>query len=250
MPTFEEAYYKIENKDIGIEDYIDDLHYEKLYCPECLTAPLHIVRKQYVRPYYASNSKQEHLEDCQHYEDYIANKKLNKLIESNNSEDKDRLEFLINNNLRGAINLLINEEVSENNTAGNSIKRTPTNQLKISSNEYKYDRIPRVSINRLLGKKEEFIDNYLIIWGIANIESKDYERMNSTTGKKFKIKKLIFRVKENFKFSIQLSENQIKHYKELPQNSMNKGFAVFGLVKSNNGFLELKILTTEHLQYL
>ncbi|GEN72163.1 hypothetical protein [Chryseobacterium lathyri] len=250
MPTFEEAYYKIEKKNVEIKDYIDKIHYEKIYCPECLTAPLHIVRKQNVFPYYASNSKQAHLEDCQHYEDYITKKNLNKLIESKNNEDEKRLKFLINNNLQGAINLLIKNEIIENVTVENSIKKTSTNQLKISSNEYKYDRIPRVSINRLLGKKEEFIDNYLIIWGIANIESKDYERMNSTTGKKFKIKKLIFRVKENFKFSIQLSENQIKHYKELPQNSMNKGFAVFGLIKSNNGFLELKILTTEHLQYL
>lgn len=250
MPTFEEAYYKIENKNIEIKDYVDKIHYEKIYCPECLTAPLHIVRKQNVFPYYASNSKQEHLEDCQHYEDYITKKNLNKLIESKNNEDEKRLEFLIDNNLQRAINLLIREETKRNNTVESFISNTTRNQLKASLNEYKYESIPRVSINRLLSKNGEFIDNYIIIWGNANVESKDYDRINSTTGKKFKIKKLIFRVKGNFKFSIQLSENQIKHYKNLPQNSMNNGFAVFGLVKSNKGFLELKILTTEHLQYL
>jgi len=244
MAKFEEAYFKIEDKSLSIEKYLDKIHYGKLYCPECFTAPLHIVRKQETAPYYASNSKQEHLEDCQHYEDFIANKRLNKFIDSKEVEDRERLDFLIKNNLQGAINLLIKKEIMQKESL---IKNDKNRDLKTAlitpSSKYKRESIPRVNIKRLFSKKEEYLDNYIIIWGSADIQSK-------IVNSKFKSTMLIFRVKEKFRFSIKLTETQINFYKELPNNPMNKGFAVFGLLRENNNFLELKLLTTKHLQYL
>lgn len=255
MPKFKEAYFKAENKNISIEEYIDKLHYERIYCPECLTAPLHIVRKQKRPPYYASNSKQEHLEDCQHYEDYIPNRSISKLIKSDEVEDRERLNFLIKNNLQGAINLLIKKEEKENNIVQfRDNKHSNTSQVA-SSNKYKKESIPRVSINRLFGKKEECLDNYVIIWGNADIETKEKELVNSNTKEKFTVKQLVFRVKNKFRFSISISGNKLRYYTNLKDNPMNKDFAVFGLLKENKGksgrnFLELKVLTTRHMQFI
>lgn len=250
MQKFEEAYFNTENKNIGIEKYIDKIHYKRIYCPECLIAPLHIVRKQKTPPYYASNSKQEHLEDCQHYEDYIPNRSISKLIKSDEVEDKERLNFLIKNNLQGAINLLIKKEEKENYTV-QSINNKPYNtSRKNSSNKYKKESIPRVSINRLFGKKEEYLNNFVIIWGNADIESKERELENSNTKEKFTVKRLIFRVSNKFRFSIPISGTLLKYYTDLAENTTNKSFAVFGLLREVNGFLELKIMTTKHLQYL
>lgn len=250
MPKFKEAYFKTENKNIGIEEYIDKLHYQSIYCPECLTSPLHIVRKQKRPPYYASNSKQEHLEDCQHYEDYIPNRSISKLIKSNEVEDKERLSFLIKNNLQGAINLLIKKEEKENNTVQfRDNKHSNTSQIA-PSNKYKKESIPRVSINRLFGKKEEYLNNYVIIWGNADIETKEKELENFNTKEKFTVKRLIFRVNNKFRFSISISGTLLQYYTDLEENITNKSFAVFGLLRETNGFLELKIMTTKHFQYL
>lgn len=250
MPKFKEAYFKAENKSIGIEEYVDKLHYQRIYCPECLIAPLHIVRKHKTPPYYASNSKQEHLEDCQHYEDYISNRSISKLIKSDEVEDRERLNFLIKNNLQETINLLIKKEEKENNTVQfRDNKHSNASQIALS-NKYKKESIPRVSINRLFRKKEEYLNNYVIIWGNSDIETKEKELENSNTKEKFTVKQLVFRVKNKFRFSIPISGILLKYYTDLAENNANKSFAVFGLLREANGFLELKIMTTKHLQYL
>lgn len=63
---------------------------------------------------------------------------------------------------------------------------------------------------------------------------------NSNTREKFTVKRLIFRVNDTFRFSIPISGTLLKYYTDLEENPINKNFAVFGQLRDNNGFLELK----------
>ena len=243
MATFENAFYKQDKLNIDIKTYNDKAHKGNIYCPECFLAPLHIVRKEKKVPYFASNRKDEHNTDCQHYEEFITNKKITKLVDSKDIEDAKRLNFLVENNLRSAINLLLEKDIIKKETKTSTKTLTTRRKTKNNTNTYKQESIQRVSIKNLYKKKESLLNNYIIIWGEAKIESKTIKENN--------FKSLIFRIDEKFRFSIPLTKNLIKYYKELSSNPTNTRFAVFGLLQENNkGFLNLKIRTTKHINYL
>lgn len=73
---FTERYIRDTKQYITIEEYRDILHYGKV------KAPIHIVKKQKIEPYAASNRKEEHSMYCSHYEDFIPSKIITKLIKS------------------------------------------------------------------------------------------------------------------------------------------------------------------------
>lgn len=242
MSKFKEAYYKLGDEYITVKEYSDNIHREKVYCPECHTAPIHIVRKEKIKPYFASDRNDKHLKDCQFYEEFIPSKNLIKLIDSKNIEDQERLDFLINNNLQGAMNLLIKSRLEKPETEQNSIKENNSYGSPIvSSNTYKRESITRVSIKNLTKRKNELLDNFIIIWGRASVQSDERENINSKTNEKFRFKKLDFKINNDFKFLINLNENQMKYYKELPESMTEVDFAVFGLLK--------EVKNTNHIRY-
>lgn len=249
MAKFEEAYFKSVNEYLDVKSYENNIHYGKIYCPECHEAPLHIVKKQKIPPYFASNSQQEHSEDCQHYQEFISKNNLKRLLESNSIEDRDRLKFLIDNNLTGAINLLLKNKPIERNSNHLSDIKSPQSSSQ-QTGAYKKESIPRVSIKNILKNRNTFLENYLVVWGESEIESEVRHPISSITNKPFIVKNLIFRINGSFRFSVSLSESKIKHYKELPEQGFKTGFAIFGLLVERNGYLEIKIATTKHLKYL
>jgi hypothetical protein len=250
MAEFDEVYYKEENQYITTNDYSKNIHYQKIYCPECHLAPIHRVKKQKTT-YFASNRKDEHSENCQHYQEFISNRNLTKLINSDNVDDQERLKFLIDNNLDSAIKNLIKNQLKEpEQELQNSQSINQSIKTNTSSSEYQKESIPRVHIKNLFKKKSDCLNHHIVIWGISSIESKEYDRKNSKTGKDFKLKDLIFREKEQFRFKVSLTGYKISYYKELPKNPMKVGFAVFGFLQEYNGFLSLKIQSTNHLKYL
>ncbi|TSE10328.1 hypothetical protein [Aquimarina algiphila] len=235
MSQFEEAKY-LEIY-ITIEDYIDKVHYQKIFCPECKIAPIHIVRKQKIPPYFASNRKEEHHQDCQHYEEFIPNKNLVRLINSNQIEDQKRLEFLIRSNLKASLRLLLGNEKGNNFNTNFLENNSSTNtEKKGNTDRYKKESIPRVHIKNLR-KKEELLDNHIIIYGKAELEIKNHERTNKQTKEKFTVKQLIFRREGKFVFSISLSGYKANN---LSQENGNISFAVFGELKKNSSFLNIK----------
>ncbi|MBW2962995.1 hypothetical protein [Mesonia aestuariivivens] len=146
--------------------------------------------------------------------------------------------------------MLIKKEKKENSTVHfRDNKHSNTSQVA-SSNKYKKESIPRVSISRLFGKKEGCLDNYVIIGGNADIETKEKKLENSKAKEKFIVKRLIFRLSNKFRFSIPISGTLLQYCTDSEENITNKSFAVFGLLREANGFLELKIMTKKHLQYL
>ncbi|HCM34366.1 hypothetical protein [Chryseobacterium sp.] len=248
MPKFEEAYYAKENRSIKIEDFNDIIHFGNIYCPECYIASLHIVRKQKVYPYFASNSNQEHLEDCQFFEEFISHNNLNKLIASKEIQDIERLNFLIKNNLQKAINLIIKNSCKNDNVFITTPYLGETGILNKIVKKYKYESIPRVHLSNILKKKKEYINHHLIVWGKAFIECKTVERINQLTKQPFHLKILVFRDSDKkFRFNVFLNNKQsLKH--DLSDGYIN--FAIFGKLNENNGFLNFKIEENNHLKII
>lgn len=240
MSKFEEAYYITYRNYISIKEYEDKKHKDRILCPECHLAPLHIKRKQ-KSTFFSSNRKENHSKNCQHFENFIPNRNLNKLIISKEIKDKERLFFLIDNNLNGALNLMIKNSSKDNKNSiiteeKDNSKERPKNSLK----KYKKESIIRVSIKNLTKNIESLIGNYIVIWGIADITIKDA---------KFG-KQILFRNTNNIKFSIFLSNKQLSHTPKLMRENKSIGFAVFGKLVLKNNFLNLQIMYGQHIQIL
>jgi hypothetical protein len=246
MAEFIEAYYKELEIYVKLEDYISESHYKKLFCPECHAAPIHIVKKQKTI-YYASNRKDEHEKDCQHYEEFIPNKHLKTLINSENIEDQERLRFLINSNLSASLRLLDKNELENNlgvNLRDNS--NQSLNSQSLEQNSYQKESISRVHIKNII-KKSDYINQHLILYGNAEISCNSTKRINSYTNEPFYVKQLVFKRNNKICFSIFLTSAQ-SNFIELPKPT-NVNFAVFGLLEKKKTFFNLKIETTQHLMY-
>lgn len=238
-PNIKEAYHRDSDQYITIENYRDDIHYKDIVCPECKAAAIHIVRKQ-TTTYFASNRKEEHEENCQHYRDFIQDNQIKTLIQSQLPEDQNRLEFLIWSNLNATLNLLRKDNSStpiHNNIENNS----PQNNASASKGRnIKKESIQRVHIKNLLNRKTDLVGQYVIIYGISDIEKKHIK--DKYTDKNIFLN-LYFRLNNKFIFSISLTTaDLIKHFdKKLPDNTIYQGFAVFGLLNENKNFLSIKI---------
>lgn len=225
---------------ISIEDYEDKKHYQQIYCPECYKAPIHIVIKQKAKPYFASNRKEEHLEDCQHHEEFIKNESLNILINSYKPEDKNRLEFLIKSNLNSALKIF---QKNNESTKINSISNNSSQQTKIGNSKiYKNESIPRISINNIR-RRTEFLDCYVVVYGRTNLQVLLHTKEDKYT------KQLVFKIEDKSIFSIFLSKKQTEYFETKPGN-YSVVFAVFGELFQRDKFLNLRIMTTENLKLL
>lgn len=244
----QEAYLKDESRYITIHDYLDKTHYNNIVCPECKKAPIHIVKRQKVT-YFASNRKDKHSKDCQHYAEFISNKNIMKLIDSKDIKDNERLKFLITSNLNSALRLLFKKNVQNlDSSTTNKVNQNKSGNPQ-KSNTYKKESIQRTHIKNISKNKSELINQYIIIYGEASIDSKEVNRVNGTTQERFKVKNIYFKLNNTLCFSISLSGQKLKDYTELNENSSLKKFAAFGLLLENKGFLNLIIKDIENIKY-
>lgn len=195
------------------------------------------------------NNKENHSEGCSFYEELISNEEVIRLIESKKEVDEERLKFLIEMNMRNALNLLrrlnaeplINKVRIENS---NNSKNTANNKNR--TQEVK--SITRVNISNLLKNRDEYQGDYIVIYGKAKIEETEVEeRENSKTKEKFKTKSLIFKKNDERIFRINLTGDK----KTKEKFNFGKGdtysFVVFGLF--NGKYLSLEINSFSHFQY-
>jgi len=250
MSEFKEAFYTEDRECIKISEYEDRLHYKNIYCPECFVAPLHIVRRQNSVPFFASNRKEEHTENCQHYGERTSNRYLSKLVKSNLTEDKERLEFLVQKDLQKTMNQFYTRELIKQGKVANNTYNSQMSSTRTLTREQRDESIFRVNIKKLSRYNNDYTDNYIILWGNADVESSEKVELNRTTKDKFKIKKLDFKINNVTQFSISLTGSKLNYYQDLERNPMNVNFAVFGQLKENNNYLELKVLTTKHLKFI
>ena len=242
------AYVRETGEYISVQEYRDELHLNKIYCPECYKAPLYFVPKQKTI-YFRVENREDHLEDCSFYQEFIPNQEVVRLIKSEKEVDKERLKFLIEMNMRNALNLLrrqnteplINKVGIENS---NNPKKTTNNKNR--TQEVK--SITRINISNLLKNRDEYQDKYIVIYGKANIEETEVEeRENSKTKEKFKTKSLIFKKNDERIFRINLTGDK----KTKEKFNFGKGdtysFVVFGLF--NGKYLSLEINNFNHFQY-
>jgi len=172
-----------------------------------------------------------------------------RLIKSEKEVDKERLKFLIEMNMRNALNLLrrqnteplINKVGIENS---NNPKKTTNNKNK--TQEVK--SITRVNISNLLKNRNEYQDKYILIYGKAKIEETEVEqRENSKTKEKFKTKSLIFKKNDERIFRINLTGDKKTKEKFNFEKGDTYNFVVFGLF--NGKYLSLEINSFSHFQY-
>ena len=242
------AYIKETEEYISAQEYRDELHLDKIYCPECYKAPLYFVPKQKT-VYFRVENREDHLEDCSFYQEFIPNQEVVRLIKSEKEVDKERLKFLIEMNMRNALNLLrrqnteplINKVGIENS---NNPKKTTNNKNR--TEEVK--SITRVNISNLLKNRDEYQDKYIVIYGKAEIEETEVEeRENSKTKEKFKTKSLIFFKNDERIFRINLTGDKKTKEKFNFEKGDSYCFVVFGLF--NSKYLSLEIKSFSHFQY-
>ena len=240
------AYVKETGEYIIVQQYKDELHRLKIYCPECCEAPVHIVRQQ-KKTFFRVNNKENHSEGCSFYEELISNEEVIRLIESKKEVDEERLKFLIEMNMRNALNLL-RKQNNESLISKQEINNKPKKSINNKNRVQEVNTIKRVHISNLLKNRLEYQDEYIVIYGKAEIEETEVEeRENSKTKEKFKTKSLIFKKNDERIFRINLTGDK----KTKEKFNFGKGdtysFVVFGLF--NGKYLSLEINSFSHFQY-
>ena len=240
------AYVKETGEYITVQQYKDELHRLKIYCPECCEAPVHIVRQQ-KKTFFRVNNKENHSEGCSFYEEFMPNQEVVTLIESEKEEDKERLKFLIEMNMRNALNLL-RKQNTESLISKQEINNNPKKSINNKNRVQEVNTIKRVHISNLLKNRLEYQDEYIVIYGKAEIEETEVEeRENSKTKEKFKAKSLIFKGNDERIFRINLTGDKKTKEKFNFGKGETYSFVVFGLF--NSKYLSLKIKSFSHFQY-
>jgi len=100
-----------------------------------------------------------------------------------------------------------------------------------------------------LRRKDEFRDNYIIIYGLSNIEVKTVIRTNRATKEEFEVKNIVFRYENKFRFSMSLYASRASRFETLFDKTTECDFAVFGKLELNNKFLNVVMLDPNHIIY-
>lgn len=238
------TYVKYLDKDLTVNDYDQQKHYGEIHCPECGQAPMHLVKKQ-KSSYFASNRKQEHSIDCQHYAKILENKYLAKLANSKEIIDKEKLNFLIESGLNSAMRLLLKGKTQKNNEFNfSSVEKIPKTKNNIKNKNYKNENILRIHIKNI-NKDSEYIDNFVIIYGEASLSINNHQYTDKTTNEYYTRKQLIFKLLNKQTFSIFLSKTQTEYFNGTYGNIR---FAVFGKLIQKKQFLNLNVMHTDHIK--
>ena len=144
------AYIKETGEYISVQQYKDELHRFKIYCPECCEAPVHIVRQQ-KKTFFRVNNKEYHSKGCSFYEDFIPNQELVRLIESK-EEVEELLYFLIEMNMRNVLNLLRRQK-TESLISKQEINNNPKKSINNKNRTQEVNTMKRVHISNLLKKQ-------------------------------------------------------------------------------------------------
>ena len=240
------AYVKETGEYITVQQYKDELHRLKIYCPECCEAPVHIVRQQ-KKTFFRVNNKEDHSEDCSFYQEFVPNQEVVRLMKSKEEVDEERLKFLIEMNMRNALNLL-RKQNTESLISKQEINNNPKKSINNKNRVQEVNTIKRVHISNLLKNRLEYQDEYIVIYGKAEIEETEVEeRENSKTKEKFKAKSLIFKGNDERIFRINLTGDKKTKEKFNFGKGETYSFVVFGLF--NSKYLSLEIKSFSHFEY-
>lgn len=234
MATFEYAYFKEENSFIKIEQYIEQQHNGKMFCPECADALLHVVKKTFFR----TNPKSKHSEDCQYFLEPLSQKTIKKY---NQKERNEVIEI----GIRAIERLMHKTRSTTRNKEQEDIKVTgnPKNKNKIFANSIT-KHIPRIKVDKLPSKEFESGGIYLI-YGSADIQKNNNQNENVEIEEKFSLR---FKQNNNLKFTIWLNEKVSSYLEWNADKSCN--FIVCGILKRNGNYANMFIFNSNHFKVI
>ena len=149
--------------------------------------------------------------------------------------------------MRNALNLLRRQN-TESLISKQEINNNPKKSINNKNRVQEVNTIKRVHISNLLKNRLEYQDDYIVIYGKAEIEETEIEeRENSKTKEKFKAKSLIFKRNNERIFRINLTGDKKTKEKFNFGKGDSYSFVVFGLF--NSKYLSLEINSFSHFQY-
>lgn len=235
-----------------------ELHYRRIFCPECGCAPLRFVKKEDGTKYFASNRRAEHSEDCSHYGILTSHDEIVRLMTSGNPTDSSSLDSLIQSTLSASIRTLL---TLERPLLTDTLKvHLPANTLIRKRDRLKTtEKIERVIIKNLSRIQE---NSYVVVYGRSEVLLKlctDQKKMDPETDIDQSVhsnrtienssrKQLLFKYNNRVIFSVFLTQTQSLF---LIDDDFNKvmDFALFGKVIKVKQFTNIHVRSTQELMY-
>lgn len=138
------------------------MHYGKIWCPEYLIAPLHIVVKR-KGSYFASNSKGDHAVICSHYSETISNSYLQKILSTKSEQNTKTLDHLVESGINSALRIILYQDQKKDEaikqiimSSKELVNRTSTSSEQVS--------IKRIHIKSIL-RRRFLPDESIIVYG-------------------------------------------------------------------------------------
>ena len=224
---------------VKADEYNSKLHFNNVYCPDCNTAKVKLVRKAKLEPYFEFVADSKHDQLCPRATKMIAQDVIKELLQNQLKNDMSKINFLVNKNLERAINLLTKIENGGKLEPEDELELMPQKKQRLVEKrirEYNKQNInslnavelTQVNIDKLNGE-------YVIIYGIAGISK-------AAVGNSIK---LLFKVNQYVRFSVFIAPSQLQYF--VFEGSKMAKFAIFGKIKKAGKFLNLEIRSTRDL---
>lgn len=224
---------------VTADEYNSKLHFDKVYCLDCNTAKLKLVRKAEKEPYFEFVEASEHDELCPKATKPIALDHIKELLQSELKSDMSKINFLVNKNLERAINLLTKIQNNGVLAPQDQLELMPQKKQQLASKRIReYNKQNMYSLNALELTQATIADlngKYILVYGVAGISK-------TIVGDSVK---LLFKVNQAVRFSVFIAPSQVQ-YLSFDDSKIAK-FALFGKIKKAGKFLNIEIRSTRDL---
>ena len=224
---------------VKANEYNSKLHFDNVYCPDCNTAKVKLVRKVDQEPYFEFVADSEHDKLCPKATKSIASDVIKELLQSELKNEMSKINFLINKNLERAINLLTKIGNYGVLNLEDELELMPQKKQQLVDKRIKeYAKQNMYSLNAVeltQANIDKLNGEHVVIYGVAGISK-------AIIGDSIK---LLFKVNQDVRFSIFLAPSQVQYF--VLENSKIAKFAIFGRVKKSGKFLNMEIRSTRDL---
>lgn len=224
---------------VKADEYNSKLHFDNVYCPDCNTAKVKIVRKAEQEPYFEFVADSEHDELCPRATKAIDQDIIKGLLQGELKNEMSKINFLVNKNLERAINLLTKIENGGKLELEDELELMPQKKQQLIDKRIReYNKQNMYSLNavELTPTNIDALNGeYVVIYGVAGISK-------ATVGDSMK---LLFKVNQDVRFSVFLAPSQVQYF--VFENSKIAKFAIFGRLKKAGKFLNVEIRSTRDL---
>lgn len=226
---------------INTSEYNSKLHSGNIYCLDCGTAKVKIIRKANQGSFFEVIKDGDNLHDdaCPRVARPVDDARIKELLKSDSKKDMSKINFLVNKNLEKTINLLTKLEFGGKLKQDETLELMPQKKQHLADNRIKeYNKQDIATLNALElteEKASELNGKYIVVYGVAGISK-------SLMGDSVK---MLFKVNQNARFSVFIAPNQVQ-YLDFDESKIAK-FAMFGRVKKTGKFTNIEIRSTRDM---